>query len=111
MSMLAPGVSMRSLSEKCHRLDDQYQAQKYGCLMHGVGLCDKWPLIAYPNHLVDDAFEYELEARMALCVEALVSPEDGDFSIKLEDLVLITDDVCEILTSYPFDRALMGARA
>ena len=111
MSMLAPGVSMRSLSEKCHRLDDQYQAQKHGCLMHGVGLCDKWPLIAYPDHLVDGAFEYVLEAGMVLCVEALASPEGGDFSIKLEDQVLITEDGFENLTSYPFDRALMGARA
>lgn len=108
MNMLAPGVSMRSLSETCHRLDDQYQAQKYGCLMHGVGLCDEWPLIAYPDHLVDGAFEYELEAGMVLCVEALVSPEGGDFSIKLEDQVLITEDGFENLTSYPFDPALMG---
>ena len=30
-----------------------------------------------------------LEAGMVLCVEALVSPEGGDFSIKLEDQVLI----------------------
>jgi Xaa-Pro aminopeptidase len=111
MSMLAPGVSMRSLSENCHRLDDHYQAQKYGCLMHGVGLCDEWPLIAYPDHLVDGAFEYELEAGMVLCVEALVSPEGGDFSIKLEDQVLITDNGFENLTTYPFDPALMGAQA
>jgi Xaa-Pro aminopeptidase len=109
MSMLAPGVSMRSLSENCHRLDDQYQKQKYGCLMHGVGLCDEWPLIAYPDHLVDGAFEYELEAGMVFCVEALVSPEGGDFSIKLEDQVLITEDGFENLTRYPFDAALMGA--
>ncbi|MDT2018003.1 MAG: M24 family metallopeptidase, partial [Planktomarina sp.] len=83
MRMLAPGVSMRSLSENCHRLNENYQKQKYGCLMHGVGLCDEWPLIAYPDQLVDGAFEYELEPGMVLCVEALVSPVGGDFSIKL----------------------------
>jgi Xaa-Pro dipeptidase len=77
--------------------------------MHGVGLCDEWPLITYPDHLVDGAFEYELETGMVLCVEALVSPEGGDFSIKLEDQVLITEDGFENLTRYPFDAALMGA--
>ena len=61
MRMLAPGVSMRSLSENCHRLNENYQKQKYGCMMHGVGLCDEWPLIAYPDQLVDGAFEYQLE--------------------------------------------------
>ena len=105
--MLAPGVSMRSLSKNCHRLDDNFQVQKYGALMHGVGLCDEWPLIAYPDQLVDGAFEYELEPGMVLCVEALVSPEGGDFSIKLEDQVLITEYGFENLTLYPFDTALM----
>ena len=36
-------------------------------------------------------------------------PEGGDFSIKLEDQVLITEDGFENLTRYPFDAALMGA--
>ena len=47
---------------------------------------------------------------MTLCVEALVSPEGGDFSIKLEDQVLITEDGYENLTSYPFDERLLGWR-
>lgn len=108
MRMLAPGVSMRSLSENCHRLNENYQKQKYGCMMHGVGLCDEWPLIAYPDQLVDGAFEYELEPGMVLCVEALVSPVGGDFSIKLEDQVLITENGFENLTKYEFDAKLMG---
>ena len=66
-------------------------------------------MITYPDHLVDGAFEHELEAGMVLCVEALVSPEGGDFSIKLEDQVLITEDGFENLTRYSFDAALMGA--
>ena len=108
MRMLAPGISMRSLSENCHRLNENYQKQKYGCMMHGVGLCDEWPLIAYPDQLVDGAFEYELEPGMVLCVEALVSPVGGDFSIKLEDQVLITENGFENLTKYEFDAKLMG---
>ena len=56
MQMLAPGVSVRILSENGHRLQDHYQMQKYGCMMHRVGLCDEWPHIAYPDQLVDGAF-------------------------------------------------------
>jgi Xaa-Pro aminopeptidase len=76
--------------------------------MHGVGLCDEWPLIAYPDALVEGAFDYELEPGMVLCVEALGRPEHGAVSIKLEDQVLITEDGYENLTSYPFDARLMG---
>ena len=90
------------------RLDEQFQAQKYGCLMHGVGLCDEWPLVAYPDQAVPGAFDYALEAGMVLCVEAAVGAEGGDFSIKLEDQVLITEDGYENLTTYPFDARLMG---
>lgn len=111
MQMLKPGVMIPELSANTHVLDPQFQKLKYGCLMHGVGLCDEWPLVAYPDHAVAGAYDYPLEPGMVLCVEALVSPEGGDFSIKLEDQVLITEDGFENLTTYPFDPALMGETA
>ena len=108
MQMLKPGVNIQELSINSHVLHPEYQKLKYGCLMHGVGLCDEWPLVAYPDQMVKGAFDYELQAGMVLCVEALVSPEDGDFSIKLEDQVLVTEDGFENLNQYPFDERLMG---
>ena len=109
MEMLKPGVNIQELSRNCHQLKPEYQDGKYGCLMHGVGLCDEWPLVAYPDKMVEGAFDYELEPGMTLCVEALISPKNGDFSIKLEDQVLITEDGYENLTSYPFDPRLTGS--
>jgi Xaa-Pro aminopeptidase len=108
MQMLKPGVMIPELSANTHVLDAQFQKGKYGCLMHGVGLCDEWPLVAYPDHAVAGAYDYPLEAGMVLCVEALVQPEGSDFAIKLEDQVLVTEDGFENLTTYPFDPALMG---
>jgi len=105
---LKPGVSIRELVFDGHRLDDQYWAQKYSCKMHGVGLCDEWPYVHYPDGWIEGAFDAVLEPGMTLCVEALISPEGGDFSVKLEDQVLITDTGCETLTRYPFDAALRG---
>ena len=108
MEMIKPGVTIPELTANTHRLDDKFQKQKYGCLMHGVGLCDEWPLVSYPDHAVAGAFDYALEPGMVLCVEALVGEEGGDFSIKLEDQVLITEDGYENLTKYPFDPVRMG---
>ncbi|UYV35869.1 Xaa-Pro peptidase family protein [Rhodobacteraceae bacterium D3-12] len=108
MEMLRPGVTIPELTANAHRLDEKFQKQKYGCLMHGVGLCDEWPLVAYPDKAVDGAFDYALEPGMVLCVEAAVGEDGGDFSIKLEDQVLITETGYERLTTYPFDPALMG---
>ena len=108
MEMLKPGIMIPELTENSHRLDEKYQKLKYGCLMHGVGLCDEWPLVAYPDRAVEGAYDYPLEPGMVLCVEALVAEEGGDFSIKLEDQVLVTEDGYENLTKYPFDPVLMG---
>ena len=105
---LKPGVSIRELVHQGHQLEAKYWKQKYSCKMHGVGLCDEWPFVSYPDAWVEGAWDAVLEPGMTLCVEALVSGEGEDFSIKLEDQVLITETGCENLTTYPFDDALMG---
>jgi Xaa-Pro aminopeptidase len=105
---LRPGVTIRELTFGGHELRPEFQRQKYSCKMHGVGLCDEWPFVPYPDGWAEGAWEgVALEPGMTLCVEALVSPEGGDFSVKLEDQLLITATGCETLTRYPWDERLM----
>jgi Xaa-Pro dipeptidase len=108
MELCTPGTSFYDLTHKGHTLDPEFQRLKYGSKYHGVGLCDEWPMIAYPDTWKPGGFDYHLEPGMVLCVEALVSPDGGDFSIKLEDQVLVTESGFENLTTYPFDPRLMG---
>ena len=108
MALLKPGVPFRELVFGGHQLAAEFVANRYGCRMHGVGLCDEWPSIAYPEDYREGAFEHALEPGMMLCVEALIGHEGGAFSIKLEDQVLITEDGYENLTTYPFDERLMA---
>lgn len=108
MQLLQPGTHFDDLTFKSHTLAPVYQKQKYGVLMHGVGLCDEWPGICYPDGYTKGSFDYCVEPGMVFCVEALISPEGGDFSIKLEDQVLVTENGPDNITTYPFDRALMG---
>ncbi len=108
MEMLRPGVTIEELARGGHQLDARFDKWKYGCKMHGVGLCDEWPLVAYGDRYVEGSYDYALEPGMTLSVEALVGEDGGDFSIKLEDQVLITEDGYENLTRFPFDARLMG---
>ncbi|MEM1237711.1 MAG: dimethylsulfonioproprionate lyase DddP [Pseudomonadota bacterium] len=108
MAMIRPGLNIEDWVRGSHRLPEKYQKLKYGCFAHGVGLCDEWPLMAYPDQMVEGAFDYELQPGMTICVEALIGEEGGDFSIKLEDQVVVTEDGFENLTLYPHDAALMG---
>ncbi len=109
MAMLKPGVTIPELVHGGHTLAPEFQRLKYSCKMHGVGLCDEWPYVPYPDGYMDGSFDHALEPGNVLCVEALVTPDGGDFSIKLEEQVLITETGHENLTRYPFDAGLMGS--
>ncbi|MEO0429560.1 MAG: dimethylsulfonioproprionate lyase DddP [Pseudomonadota bacterium] len=106
MALLGPGVSLTEITFGGHMLAPEFVEQRYSCKMHGVGLCDEWPSVKYPEDYWEGAFEAVLEPGMCLCVEALVALKGGDFSIKLEDQVLIREDGVENLTHCPFDPRL-----
>ena len=106
--LIAPGVHFKDLTFKGHQLNNTYKKQQYSCRFHGVGLCDEFPLIAYSEDYEEGAFDYVLQPGMTLCVEALISRENGEFSIKLEDQLLVTESGYENLTSYPFDEKFLN---
>lgn len=45
MELLKPGVGFQELAERGKRLPAKYKTQRYGVMMHGVGLCDEFPAI------------------------------------------------------------------
>ncbi len=106
--LVAPGVHFRDLTFKGHQLEEIYKKQQYSCRFHGVGLCDEFPLITYPEDYEEGAFDYVLQPGMTLCVEALISRVNGNFSIKLEDQLLITESGFENHTSYLFDEQFLN---
>ena len=107
-ALVAPGVHLRELTFNGHQLPDSYVGGRYSCRFHGVGLCDEWPLVAYPQDFVEGAFDYVRKPGMMLCVEALIGRDGGPYSIKLENQLLVTEDGVEDMTSYPWDDQLMG---
>ena len=108
-ALLRPGTSFAELHDRAFALPAPYRRQRYSCMFHGVGLCDEWPYITYPEDRMPGAFEGVLEPGMTLCVESLISREGGDFSIKLEEQVLVTEAGPEVLSRFPHDPALYTA--
>ena len=47
--LLKAGISFRELSERSHRLPDEFRALRYGVILHGVGLCDEYPAVKVPR--------------------------------------------------------------
>lgn len=106
--LLKPGVSFTEITEKGHRLPEEFRAQRYGLMLHGIGMCDEFPCIYYPEDFIEGAFDYVLEPGMTFCVEAYIGAVGGREGVKLEDQVLITETGAENLTTYPFDSRLLA---
>jgi len=41
VQLFAPGVSFKELTFGGHQLSEEFIDRRYGCKMHGVGLCDE----------------------------------------------------------------------
>ena len=104
MEMLKPGVSFAELTKKSDRLPDEFRPQRYGILMHGVGLCDEFPGIYYPEDFNEGVVEgFVLKPGMMLCVEAYIGEVGGHEGVKLEEQVIVTETGAELMSSYPFE--------
>ncbi|MDJ0778577.1 MAG: Xaa-Pro peptidase family protein [Gammaproteobacteria bacterium] len=107
MELLRPGVTFSEITQKAHRLPDSCVPNRYGVVMHGVGLCDEYPSIRYREDYDAHGYDGVVEPGMVLCVEVYCGEKDGHEGVKLEDQVLITEDGYENLTRYPFEERLL----
>lgn len=104
--LVKAGRSIIEIAQNAWTIPDDCYANRYTVLYHGVGLCDEFPAVIHAKDYANgDGFDFVLEAGMTLCVEALIGVEGGRECIKLEDQVLVTEDGCEQLTSYPFEES------
>ncbi len=103
---LKPGLTFHELTHRSYQYDLR-DYRHYSVLYHGVGLCDEYPAIYFPE--VWDAFGYngQLEPGMVVCVESYVGRQEGGPGVKLEDQVLITDTGHELLSHYPYENELL----
>ena len=74
-------------------------------MIHGIGLCDEWPFIAYPNEDFSNAdFSSHFEENMTICVETYIGEVGGKEGVKLEDQYRVTANGLEQLSSFPLEK-------
>lgn len=109
IDILKPGMALRELWENAETLPADCLPNRYGCLYHGVGLCDEYPTIPYREDVaVDTPADDILKPGMVLCSESYTGRLGGREGVKLEEQVLITETGHEVLSNYPWDERLMG---
>ena len=108
MRILKPGMSFREVSEKSWPIPDEFLSNRYSSMIHGVGLADEYPASLYvEDYLKGSGYDGILEPGMTICIESYIGEVGGDEGVKLEEQVLITDTGVEVLSKYPFEKALL----
>ena len=108
IGLIKPGMSFAEMTAKAHRLPEEYRALRYGVLAHGVGLCDEYPCVRYPEDIEAHGYSGTFEPGMTLCVEAYIGAVGGLEGVKLEEQVLITETGCETLSTYRYEDSLLA---
>jgi len=106
-SLIRPGLGFREWTQRSWSIPARFLAQNYGCVAHGVGMVDEWPLISTDpaDPVLQDG---ELVPGMTLCVESYIGEVGASMGVKLEQQVLVTATGFEVLSLYPLEERLQG---
>lgn len=105
MALLTPGREFRDLTHQAWMppIEDY---RHYCVLYHGVGQCDEFPEISFPEDWDRVGFDGVLRPGMVLTTEAYVGDRAGRHEgVKLEEQILVTETGPELLTTFPLDLA------
>jgi len=99
--LIKPGVSFKEFTEKSWKLPEEYYGNRYPCMVHGVGLCDEWPLIKYPTD--GGQREGHFEKNMTITVESYIGKGGGKEGVKLEQQYLVGENHLELMSHHPLE--------
>ena len=103
--LVKPGMSFREFAEKAWKLPEKYYNNHYPCQIHGIGMCDEWPFIKYPNDEFSNGdFNSIFQENMMICLESYIGEEGGREGVKIEDQYLVTKNGLELLSTFPLDQ-------
>ena len=105
IGLIEAGMSFSDMTRVSHRLPEMFRPLRYGVLAHGVGLCDEYPSVRYPEDVEAHGYGGCFEVGMPLCVEAYIGAVAAHDGVKLEEQVLITDLGAVPLSTYRYEAA------
>lgn len=90
LDLLRPGLSFREFAERCWPVPKQFEHNRYMMMLHGVGLVDEYPSVAYAVDFAEWGYDGHFEENMVLSVESYIGEQGGHEGVKLEEQVLVS---------------------
>jgi Xaa-Pro aminopeptidase len=111
MQILRAGTSFREYAERAWEIPQRFVANRYYLSAHGCGMTGEYPYLYHAMDYGQSGYDGEIEPGMTLCVESYIGEENGSEGVKLEQQVLITENGQELLSTFPFESALLDQPA
>ena len=107
IDLIKPGLSFKEFGEKCWPVPDEFVPNRYMMMIHGAGLVDEFPTVAYAADYEDWGYDGVFQENMVVCVESFIGEVGGREGVKLEQQVLITPTGAVPMSSAPLVDALV----
>jgi len=99
--LIKPGIPFKEFTEKSWKLPNEYYGNRYSCMVHGIGLCDEWPMIRYPTD--GGQREGSFEKNMTITVESYIGKVGGKEGVKLEQQYLVGENGLELMSHHALE--------
>lgn len=101
IELIKPGLSFKEFGEKCWPVPDEYVPNRYMMMIHGAGMADEFPTVAYAADYDDWGYDGMFMENMVVCIESYIGAVGGSQGVKLEQQVLITPTGAVPMSSDP----------
>ncbi|HEU4403483.1 MAG TPA: Xaa-Pro peptidase family protein [Candidatus Polarisedimenticolia bacterium] len=104
--MIRPGLTCGELAARAPRLPRKFMPQRYEVMIHGIGLEEESPSVAYPEDPQPNG-DRVLRENMVLVAELYCGEVGGRDGVKLGDQLVVTPQGVKVLVPYSYCDALL----
>lgn len=108
IELFRPGMTFFEIADRANELPSRYVEQQNGCIAHGIGLCNEYPLVIHKRGISrGGGHDGVVLENMVFCVESFVGDPYGGEGVKLEEQILVTANGPVKLSTYSYEEQLL----
>ena len=108
IELIRAGMSFREFAEKSWMVPEEFWVRRYNSVAHDVGMSNEWPHIPFAADWdATDKREDIFVENMVMAIESCTGRDNGGECVKLEEMVIVTNGKCQLVSTFPFEVDLL----